>query len=108
MLTTKARVIVDRVGPIGKVLMGTSENRRQLLYITQPGYVNLAQNIENKPDLFEVQLWNAAIDKFDLLKKNLNQKTVYVELNVKGRRYMKNGEETYETFTTLKSLELVK
>ncbi len=109
MITTKARVIVDRVSAIFNVnIANRPGNRKQSLFLTQKGYVNVQQNINNKDDVFEVQLWNNAIDKFNLLGMNLHQKKVDVELYVKGRRYLKDGSEVYEVVLTLKSIEIVK
>jgi len=97
------------VTTVTRVTSKTAENkttRFQSLIITTPGWTDSFGEKLGEDKTWEIQLINDAIDKHDLLGKNLQGKKVTATCFLNSRGYMSSGEQKYMLSLSLKAVEV--
>lgn len=92
-------VTVDEVGPILEIIIANKTYFKQSLYVTEQA---------QRPNQFEIELWNSSIAKFNLIAQNFKGYRVRIQTYLNGRRVEHNGITTYEKTITLASIEKIK
>jgi hypothetical protein len=99
MQVKETTVTVDEVGPILEVIDGGKTYLRQLLYVTEQA---------QRPNQFEIEIWNSAIAKFNLSAFSLTGRRCRIKTYLNGRRIDRGGIITYQKTITLNSIQRIK